>query len=901
MKRIAAAFVLTLCSLAYAQGAMTVSDLRCEYLTNPIGIDVKSPRLTWLLNSNQRGAAQSAYQILVASSAENLAKDQGDLWDSGKVPSDDTTHIAYAGKPLSSGQLAYWKLRVWDQNGQSSPYSDPASFEMGLLNSADWKAQWIAAPQAERPTTYPAGKSFFKDASPSPLLRKGFSISKQVKSARAYICGLGYYELYLNGKKVGDHVLDPVYTQYNKRILYVTYDITAQLQQGKNAVGVMLADGFYNQWVPDVWNFHKAPWRARPKLLMQLNIEYADDSHESIVSDPTWKCADGPIRYTTTRAGEFYDARDEKPGWNTPDFDDASWATAIAANAPQAVLSAQMCPPMRVKQTLKPASVKEVSPGVFVYDIGQNMVGWIRLSLSGPAGTAVTMRFGERLKPDGSLDMSNIDPYFDKSLFQKDVYILKGSGIETYEPRFTYHGFQYVEITGFPGKLTLDNLQARIVHTDFPQVGEFACSNDIINKLQRATLWSYIGNFQAIPTDCPHREKNGWTGDAHLAAELAMYNFDNAAAYSTWIQSVADAQFANGFIPDIVPDPKWTLNAGPAWESVVILIPWYMYQYNGDTRILEQHYPTMVKLMDRFAKLAKNNLLHYGLNDWVALKPTPAEYTINSYYYLDAQIMAKVAAMLNKPDDASKYSNLAADIRKAYNDELFDKAAGRYKADTQTAQLTPLYQGIANDDDRQRVFDTFMKLLADNKNHPNTGVFGAHYMPRILSDFGQIDRAITLLTQSTGPGWGEWIARGYTTLQENWGRGDSQNHIFFGHISTWFYNTLAGIRLDPAKPAWKHILIHPVIPSQLEWAKAQTKTIRGTIASSWKKSADGLALDVTIPPNTTATVYVPAAENAKLTESGKPAAESAGVKPMGWKSGYAIFEIGSGTYQFVAK
>ncbi|MGE5609287.1 MAG: family 78 glycoside hydrolase catalytic domain [Bacillota bacterium] len=883
---ISAAVVLGLMvtSLAYAgQSALTPTALRCEYLTNPVGIDVQQPRLTWVLDSAERGARQTAYQIRVASSEAALKAGKADLWDSGKVKSDETIQIAYGGKPLAAGQRAYWQVRVWDQDGQDSEYSAPAYWEMGL-GDADWKAQWIGAAKADSAEAW----------EPAPYFRKTFTVSKRIKSARAYVCGLGYYELSLNGEKVGDHVLDPGYTQYNKRVLYVTYDITDRLQMGDNAVGVLLGNGFYNQWVTDVWNFHKAPWRDRPKMILQVQIEYVDGSSEVIGSDTTWKVATGPILQNSARGGEVYDARLEMTGWNRTGFDDSAWKTAVTAEAPKgAALRAQMIEPMRVMKTINPVVVMTPKPGVYVYNLGQNITGWARIKVSGPAGAKLVMRFGERLKPDGTIDMSNIDPYVDKQLFQRDIYTLKGKGVETWEPRFTYHGFQYVQVeSSIP--LYRESLQGCVVYTAFPKVGSFECSNPVINKLQKMTEWSYIGNFQCIPTDCPHREKNGWTGDAHLAAEAGMYNFDNAAGYTGWINSIKDAQFENGFVPDVVPDPKWTLNGGPAWESVYILLPWYMYQYNGDTRILAEHYEGMQRLMNRLGSQAKDHVLYNGLNDWVAIKPTKAEITVTSYYYVDAVVMSKIAALLGKAEDATKYAELAEQIREAYNKTLFDKATGLYRGGTQTAQLTPLYQGIANDQDKPAIFKGLMEALAKDNNHPTCGVFGAHFMPRVLTENGQIDLAFKMLTQPTGPGWGEWVAKGYTTLQENWGRGDSGNHIFFGNISAWFYNTLAGIRLDPEKPAWKHIIIKPHLAGDLTYAKASVQTIRGVVAASWVKTEKGLELKVTVPANTTATVYVPA-----VGQKGKI---MAAVKPVKAEpeDGYVRFEVGAGTHEFHA-
>ena len=551
-----------------------VTGLRCEYLADPVGIDVVPPRLSWKLESQWRGQKQTAYQVLVASEEKRLVEDKADLWDSGKVVSDQSIHVVYAGKPMASRTRCYWKVRVWDRDDKPTAFSESAVWEMGLLAPEDWQAKWISAPRGEGvpplSSPSPKGKEQGQDAlatadkspQPAPLFRKAFTLAKRAQSARIYICGLGYYELHLNGAKVGDHVLDPAFTRYDRRALYVTYDVTRQLRKGPNALGVILGNGWYNMHTRCVWDFDKAPWRDRPALLCQLEITFDDDSKMVVASDATWRVTTGPIVFDSIRNGEKYDARLEKAGWDAADANDTGWPVAQVVSGPKGKLTAQMMPPIKVNKLVKPVKLSEPKPGVYVFDLGQNMAGWVRLRVFGPAGHEVVMRYGERLNPDGTLDQKEIGQHIKTGQPQTDTYILKGRGTELWEPRFVYHGFQYVEVTGLPGKPNLNALEARVVHTAFDQAGTFECSNELFNHIQRNTLWSYVSNFVGYPTDCPHREKNGWTGDAHLAAETGLYNFDAASAYTKWLNDLKDEQRPTGELAGDRADQRLGLPVG---------------------------------------------------------------------------------------------------------------------------------------------------------------------------------------------------------------------------------------------------------------------------------------------------------------------------------------------------
>jgi alpha-L-rhamnosidase len=877
-----------------------VDRLRCEYLENPLGIDVTKPRLNWLMRSDERGQRQTAYQILVAGSRELLEQDRGDLWDTGRVDSDRSIQIEYAGKPLTSNMECWWKVRVWDKDGQPTAWSKSAHWSMGILDPAEWQAKWLAYTK-----DLPYDVEWTQSA-PSPVFRKSFKIDRPIRSAAITVCGLGFYELHLNGGRVGDHVLDPAFTRYDKRALYVTYDVTDRLKQGPNAIGAMLGNGWYNSHTRCTWNFDKAPWRDRPRLLVQLRVVLADGTVQTIASDGTWRATIGPIVRDAIRNGEVYDARREMPGWDAPGYDDSSWAAVEVVAGPKGMLRAQMLPAAKVMRTLTPISVTEPKPGVFIVDMGQNMAGWAQLKVAGPAGSRVVMRYAERIAPDGALDVGSLAQFVFKGPFQTDTYILKGQGEEVWEARFTYHGFRYVEVTGWPGKPTVDDFRGRVVHTAFEDAGSFQCSNDLLNKIQQMTLWTYRANFvDGYPTDCPQREKNGWTGDAHVAAEMAIYNFDNTAGYLKWINDFDDAQLPDGNLPGIVPSSGWGYQwgNGPSWDSAYILIPWYLQQYCGETRVFANHYDCMKRYVDFMSTKAKNDLVEHGLADWLSPKTeTPAVVTSSGYYYVDATILAKIAAMLGKSDDAKKYGDLAEAIRSSYNKTLY-KGNGIYANGSQTALACPIYQGLVAAGEKAGVVTELAANVRRCDNHLDTGFLGTKYLLPALSDNGQCELAFRIATQTTPPSWGDWVKRGATTLWEDWGDGASRNHFAFGVIGEWFYKTLAGINLDPNHPAFKHVIIRPRPVGDLKWVRARHESLYGAIASEWHRDANSFTLSVTIPPNTTAEVHVPTlfGEKEAITVNGRLSAEASGAKSRRTENGDTVFEVDSGRYEFVAK
>ncbi|MGB4183998.1 MAG: glycoside hydrolase family 78 protein [Caldicoprobacterales bacterium] len=881
---------------------MVIKNLTCNYLKDPLGVETPKPRLSWMLCSDGRDEYQIAYRIIVASNMENLDNDNGDLWDSGKVESDQSILIPYDGMHLSSGQECYWKVCVWDQDGNQSPWSQPGYWGMGLLRDRDWQGKWIAL------HPYPVNMVGVKDEWPAPMLRRSFALDKAIKKARVYISGLGYYELYINGEKVGDQVLAPGFTRYDKTVLYQTFDVTHAVQKGENAVGVILGNGWYNCSTQEVWLFKQAPWRSHPKLLFQMHIEYEDGGQQVIVSDTNWLGTTGPIVYDSLRNGETYDARLEIEGWTEPGFNDQDWERVKITRPPGGILKSQQMTPIRVTQTITPISVKEVKPGVWVYDLGQNISGWAKIRVSGDAGSEIVLRYSENLGEDGDIDTSNIDIFVKSGEFQTDRYILKGQGIEEWEPRFTYHGFRYVQMTGFKGVPTLDNLQGRVVHTDFETRGEFQCSNELFNTIQKCSRWSTLTNYHGMPTDCPHREKNGWTGDAALSGEQTILNFHPATAYTKWLKDFIDVQRPNGQLPGIVPTGGWGYNwgSGPAWDSAIILLPWYMYIYYGDTSILEDMYQSMKKYVDYVTTyMANDHIVEFGLGDWCPPRAEgyshnscPTVITDTAYYYIDTYILSKAAALLNKEEDAKFYDKLARDIRQAFREKFVDIDAGEVMGNSQTAFACVLYQGIVDGDEASGILKSLEEEIKRYDYHLDCGILGTKYIMHALTEYGRVDLAYAMANQTTYPSWGYWIAQGATTLWEDWEGNSSRNHHMYGDISAWFYKGLAGINPDPEKPGFKHIIIKPNPVGDLKWVKAWHQSMYGKILSHWSLDNDEFSLKVNIPVNTTATVYLPAKDKDDIRINGQDINEAHGIKIIDSKDHRVVISIGSGEYNF---
>ncbi len=855
-----------------AGGPQAPAGLRLEYLVDPLGVDVAQPRFFWTPRFEGRGQKQTAYQIVVSAGPACV---QGDVWDSEKTASQEFTQVVYGGPALRSGKTYFWKVRAWDKDGQAGPWSGAARFDMGLLNASDWKGTWIGG---------------------ANQLRQEFNVPGRVVRARAYVCGLGYHELRVNGRKVGRAVLDPGWTTFDKRVLYVTYDISAMLREGPNAVGVLLGQG----------------WFKNRALLAQIDIELAGGRTMSVVSDRTWTMADGPVVMDSVYNGETYDARMETPGWDQPGFAGQGWKPAAAGPAPKGVLSAQMMPAIQVMDTIVPFKMSNPQPGVYVFDMGQNFSGWARLRVAGPRGTAVRLRFAEMLYDDGMINQENL-----RGARVEDVYILKGEGQEVFEPRFTYHGFRFVELTGFPGVPTAETIRGRLVHSGLAQTGSFACSKPVLNALQRIVTWGQKTNLHSVPTDCNQRdERQGWMGDAQGTAEEAIMNFDMAAFYTNFLRDIRDVQDEKGRITDTVPHIWGSRPADPAWGTAYPLIAWYMYRYYGDARILAGHYDGLKAYVDFLRSKAEKGLVRYSYyGDWVAVDKTPGSLVSAFYYYYDVRILADAARVLKKDADAKMYDALGDNIRKAFNAEFFDPRTGNYANGSQTANTLPLFLDLATPAERGPAWGNLFDSIAyKNASHLTTGIIGTKYIMELLDRQGNADLAYDIACQTTYPSWGYMIENGATTLWELWQKREgpsmnSHNHPMFGSVGSWLYKTLAGINLDEQAVGFEKLRIVPAMVRDLMFAAGSIESVRGRIVSSWKRSAKSVTLDVEIPCGSTAEIVLPTFNlldivlgegGTTVWAAGKPVAAAAGVLSIEEKTPdkLVLIKVGSGRYIF---
>jgi alpha-L-rhamnosidase len=870
--------------------SLVLVDLRCEYRVDPIDIEAANPRLGWKIETRERGFRQKAYRILVSSSPAKLDADKGDLWDSGRVESDESAQAPYNGAALESGMRCWWKVRVWDNKGQPSQWSAPARWEMGLLHPSDWKARWIGH----------ACKT-------APLFRSEFKVNRDVASARAYICGLGYYELYLNGKKVGDSILDPGETDYEEREFYVVYDVTDNLKRGENAVGVMLGDGWYNQRAV---NEKKYGWGdvvyGAPRLIFQMRIDYTNGTHELVVSDGRWRASTGPVLSSNVYAGETFDARLEKYGWAAPGFDDKDWAQAALVKGPGGVLESQKIPPVRRMAAIKPVALTNPKQGVYIFDMGQNFAGWARLKVAADPGTEIKMRFAEDVSDNGMIDMESTGVSA-IHVEQTDRYICRGGGVEIWEPRFTYHGFRYVEMTGFPGKPSLDMLEGIVVYTAVERTGTFACSDSLLNRIHKTALWTLTSNLHSVPTDCPAREKCGWLGDAHVSAEMSIFNFDMPVFWTKYVRDIeTNRRSRGGIVEDVAPGRRQEPGTHPDWGSAFIQIPWYLYLYYGDTAVLREHYNGMREFLSSVEGIAESLIVSAGYGDWCppgGARPTetPVALTSTAYFYFDASLMARIAELLGKKDDSVYYRGLSDRIRAAFIAKFYNPAHKSFGS--QTADAFTLYLGLVPPGDENAVAAS----LADNvvrvkKGHLATGVTGSLHLYRELSSHGYGDAALGILRKTDYPSIGYLFSLGATTLWEQWQkRGGSLNHPMQGCFDVWFYDSVGGINPDPAAPGFKHTIFRPLVVGGLESAKAGYRSQYGTISSAWTFRDGMFTWRIAVPANTTATVHVPSDDPGTVTESGAPVSKAEGMKVQGMERGCLVLEVGSGTYEFATK
>ena len=871
---------------SFAQNVQPVN-LQCEYLKNPIGLDASAPRLMWQMDDNRNGAFQSAYHVLVGTDSVQVASGQGNFWDTGRV-NGSARLVRYSGNALLPFTKYYWTVALWDKDQQKTNMAPVASFETGMMQISNWKGEWI---------------SDSKDVNlkPAPYFRKQFHPSGKVKSARLYIAVAGLYELSINGKRVGDHRLDPMYTRFDRRTLYVTYDVTSMVDTPDVVLGVLLGNGWYNHQSTAVWYFDKAPWRDRPKFCLDLHLTYQDGHEEIIKSGTDWKTSLSPIIFNSIYTAEHHDARLSQPGWDKPGFDDSKWKNTIPVNAPSQNIVAQQVQPIRFVEEINPAKVNKMSDQKWVYDLGRNISGISQISVKGEKGTEVRLKHGERKNPDGSVDQSNIDVHYrptnDSDPFQTDIFITNGKGMQTFMPHFNYKGFQYVEVTS-DKPIEITKLTGVFMHSDVPPVGNVTSSNDVLNKIWKATNASYLSNLQGYPTDCPQREKNGWTGDAHIASETGLYNFDGITVYEKWLADHRDEQQPNGVLSNIIPTSGWgyTWANGPDWTSTIAIIPWNIYLFYGDSKLLSDCYPNLKRYVDHITDISPNGLTDWGLGDWVPVKSkSPKELTSSIYYFVDASILAKAAKLFAKEDDAQKYFALARKIGNAINDKYLNKETGIYGEGLQTELSVPLMWGVVPEELKAKVAANLaQRVIADNK-HLDVGLLGTKAILNALSENGYADLAYEVAAQETFPSWGWWIVNGATTLYENWpidAKSDiSLNHIMFGEIGAWYYKALGGIKPDAAQPGFKNVLLEPHFVKGLNSFQSKHQGPYGEILSEWKRDGKKVIYQLTVPANSSATLKLVGSE---IKSNGKTVykKDKAGIESY-------ITNLAAGKYEFV--
>jgi alpha-L-rhamnosidase len=1043
------------------QAALTPVEPRCEYGTDPLGIDTPTPRLFWKLAADSRGARQTAYRILVASKAGSLASDQGDLWDSGKVASDETLQLRYAGRTLKTSQQVFWKVQVWDAADKPSAWSQTASWTMGVLEPSQWQAKWISAQGAgttarrfigyhaaeatapddlkwvqvdlgqavpislirlhpmrhaardgfgfpvrfklecasepafrnpilvadqtsadfpnpgHKPVPFEAkgnqarfvrvtamklgrytqsycfalsqlevvsnGRNVAAGAKPTAkdsveafgwglagvtdglglienppkptyetmLLRREFTVRPGLKRAVAHVCGLGQYEMTLNGQKAGQDLLAPGWTKYDKTCLYDTHDITPLLRPGANAIGLFLGNGMYNV---KGGRYAKFTGSFGPlKAIAQIRLEYEDGSSEVLGTDERWRVQPGPITFSCVFGGEDYDARLEPRGWNLAGFADAPWAGALITTGPGGTLRGlgSAAPPLRAFETLRPVSVKPLRPGVSVHDLGQNAPVMVRLKIKGAVGASVKITPAELVRADGSVDRGSCgggEAYW--------KYTLAGGATEEWFSKFFYHGCRYLQVElqaadGGAELPTLESLEGVVVHSASPPVGEFACSNDLFNRVHTLIRWAQRANLQHVLTDCPHRERLGWLEEYHLNGPSLRYEFDLAQLYTKSMNDMADSQLPNGLVPDIAPE--YTVFSGgfrdsPEWGSAFVVVPWQQYLWTADLELLRRHYEGMKRYVAYLGTKSKDHIVSHGLGDWYDIGPRPPGYaqltpialTATAFYYYDTYILAQTARLLGQQDDAARYDELAVQIRTAFNKAFLNPATGHYATGSQCANSMALVMGLAEPAQRASVLEAVAKDVRSRGNALTAGDVGYCYLLEALSAGGRSDVIFDMNNQSDKPGYGYQLKRGATSLTEAWdaGRGSSQNHFMLGHFNEWLYAGLAGLGFDPSVPGFKRLCIRPQPVGDLTWARASFDSIRGRIISDWKKADGVFTLKLSIPPNTVATVFLPAPAPAEVTESGRPVGGSPGVRVLQKQGECAVFVVAGGTYEF---
>ncbi len=891
-----------------------ITNLRCEYLVNPLGIDVTHPRFSWEMVSGNRGKQQKAYHLLVADSKEALENNEGNIWNSGKIHSGESFHIAFKGKPLISGKDYYWKLKVWDEQQAESGWSEVQHFSIGLLQKSDWKAKWIGAP-----SVLPATVQDENIIPPSPLLRKEFAVKKQVKKARLYATALGVYEMYLNGKKVGDQILAPEWTDYFTRVQYQTYDVTDMLTGSENVIGAMLADG----WYTGVLFTHGKPQRGNygfdRRLLAQLEIEFTDGSRDMITTDDSWKMlADGPMKEASIFDGEVYDARYMPENWMKPGFDTQRWDPVAVDNSVSVILNAQINEPIRIVKEIKPVHFFRAPNGNYIFDMGQNMAGWVHIRLPYNPGKKIILRHAEILMEDSTLYTQNL-----RTAKQTNVYIPARETTIDYEPRFTYHGFRYVEVAGLTEEPTLEHITGKVVASASKLVSEFSSSHKDINQLWSNIVWTQLSNLHSIPEDCPQRdERCGWMGDAQIFCQTAIYNMDLGAFYTKWFKDIRDGQKEDGRYPNYAPQVGMVFYDAPGWTDAGIIIPWKAYLNYGDKRILEEHYPSMKKFIDHVHRenpdLIRVNVVGQNYGDWVNGNTIKAEnYPTDkgdvardlfntAFFYHSVQILADASKVLGKNKEYAYYDKLAKNIRSVFVREFISKE-GRVKGETQAGYALALEFDLVPENLRANAARFMVDAIAEYDYRVSTGIQTITRMMKQLSKNNHTEVAYQLLESRRFPSWIYSIDQGATTIWERWdgyvkGRGfqrwqmNSFNQYAIGSVGEWMHGTIIGINYDEKQPGYRHFVLTPTPGGSLTWAKGSYKAITGKVEVAWKKEGGRLTVEVDVPANTTATLVLPTLQ--EVQEGGQPLSANKYVKLLSKKNAQTSLNLASGKYSF---
>jgi len=939
-------------------------DLRCNYWENPLGIDVPNPTLGWTLkalNAKMRGVDQSAYQVLVASSSELLNKNVGDLWNSGKVKSDVMGQILYAGKLLQSNQKCWWKVKIWNEKGKKSAWSEPATWTMGLMSADDWKAKWISAAGAEKyAIKYTSarqdinlGRDFVeyrKANKPGPndpnyssmLLRKEFDILPELKRAVVHVCGLGQYELNINGKKVGDYLLAPGWTDYRFTALYDTYDVTDMLSKGENVVGLILSNGMYNVQFDSI-RYVKLLNSYGPLMAkVQLHLEYSNGSTKDIGTDETWQVSPGPITYMNEYGGEDFDARLVEQGWDKASFKGSNrWTSPIVLPETGIVLKGLSCaaPPIKVIEKLTPVKKTALKPNVWIYDLGQNTSFMPEIKVKGSKGSIVRITPSELLHPDGTLDRLSASQHTHGPAWWQ--YTLNGEESEYYFPKFFYQGSRYFQVELFPAENEtkvpeIMELKGVVIHSSAKPIGTFTCSNELFNRIYSLVRWAQRSNMMSCLTDCPTREKMPWVEQYHLNGPSLRYNFDLLTLFRKGMNDMYDSQWENGFVTNVSPELFYAgsgvlskgsstslfegnpidcgLHNSPEWGSSFIIVPWQQYLYSGDQSLIKRYYERMKKYLSFLDSWSKGNLLYFGLGDWFDMGPkdpwgsqlTPIEFTASAIYFYDYELMAKMATLIGEKEDALKFEKKAEIIKKAFNDKFFNAEKGIYSTGSNTTMAMPLALNIAEPQNRKIVAANLAADIRKNGNSFTCGDVGYRFLLKALAMEGYSDLIYDMNNQSEKPGYGYQLKMGATALTEKWnadpGMG-SQNHFMLGQINEWFFHDLVGIGVDDNGDGagFQKIIIKPMVVGDLKWVKGSYQSVSGLISTEWKHENGLFTLHLSVPANTTATVYIPAKKESDVKESGERAIKAKGVKFIKYENGNVVYEIVSGEYCFISK